>query len=218
MQRTNKMSHLTDCFYSLLFFLETATVILTLTGLQGCTVKDEKSSEFREAAVLTEEETSSDDQQADISPQDENIYVYVCGEVTAPGVYELPAGSRMFEAIEAADGMTGKAADSYLNQAEKLTDGQQVYVPSEKEISEKEHVSGMTSPGSRAGEADDGKVDLNTASKEELMTLSGIGEVKAEAIIRYREEKGGFTSIEELKEIEGIKDGVFNKVKDQIKT
>ncbi len=60
-------------------------------------------------------------------------------------------------------------------------------------------------------------MDLNTASKEELMTLSGIGEVKAEAIIRYREEKGGFTSIEELKEIEGIKDGVFGKVKDQIK-
>ncbi len=66
-------------------------------------------------------------------------------------------------------------------------------------------------------EAGDGKVNINTASREELMTLTGIGEAKAEAIIRYREDKGSFKSAEELKEVEGIKDGVYNKVKDQIK-
>ena len=71
--------------------------------------------------------------------------------------------------------------------------------------------------GQSTEELSDGRINLNTASKEELMTLSGIGEVKAEAILRYREEKGGFTSVEELKGIEGIKEGVFNKVKDQIK-
>ena len=113
--------------------------------------------------------------------------------------------------IEAAGGMTEKAAESAINQAEKLSDGQQIYVPSEEESSE------QPGKGNQAQEPDDGKVNLNTAEKEELMSLSGIGEVKAEAIIRYREEKGGFTSIEELKEIEGIKDGVFGKVKDQIK-
>ncbi len=228
MRRTNVLQ--TDFFLHYLFLLiGMMAVLLALTGLQGCAAKDEKGSEIREVDVLAEEETSSDDGQADISPQDENIYVYVCGEVATPGVFELPPDSRVFEAIRAAGGMTGKAADSYLNQAEKLTDGQQVYVPSEKELSEKklsekeqagtipseEGASGKTPAG--IPEADDGKVDLNTASKEELMTLSGIGEVKAEAIIRYREEKGGFTSIEELKEIEGIKDGVFGKVKDQIK-
>ncbi len=223
MRRTNMLQ--TDFFLHYLFLLiGMMAVLLALTGLQGCAAKDEKGSEIREVDVLAEEETSSDDGQADISPQDENIYVYVCGEVTTPGGFELPPDSRVFEAIRAAGGMTEKAADSYLNQAEKLTDGQQVYVPSEKELLEKEQAGTIPSeegtPGkTTAGipEADDGKVDLNTASKEELMTLSGIGEVKAEAIIRYREEKGGFTSIEELKEIEGIKDGVFGKVKDQIK-
>ena len=70
-------------------------------------------------------------------------------------------------------------------------------------------------PGVQA--ADDGRVDLNTAGKEELMALPGIGEVKAEAILRYREEKGRFTSVEELKGVEGIKEGVFGKVKDKVK-
>ena len=65
--------------------------------------------------------------------------------------------------------------------------------------------------------ADEGKVNLNTASKEQLMTLSGIGEAKAASIIAYREEHGGFQKIEELMEVEGIKEGVFNKVRDQIR-
>ena len=68
-----------------------------------------------------------------------------------------------------------------------------------------------------AGSTADGKVDINTAGKDELMTLSGIGEAKADAIIRYRDEHGKFQKIEDLMEVEGIKDGVFQKVKDQIK-
>lgn len=192
---------------------ETIAIILTLTGLSGCTIKNGESSELREADISVEE-TSSSVQESDTSSQSGNIYVYACGEVRTPGVYELPPDSRVFQVIEAAGGMTENAAESGINQAEKLSDGQQVYVPSGEEVSKQ---SGQSGNESQVPEPDDGKVNLNTAAKEELMLLSGIGEVKAEAIIRYREEKGGFTSIEELKEIEGIKDGVFNKVKDQIK-
>ena len=69
----------------------------------------------------------------------------------------------------------------------------------------------------KAGSTSDGKVDINTAEKNELMTLPGIGEAKADAIVRYREEHGTFQKIEDLMEVEGIKEGVFQKVKDQIK-
>lgn len=140
----------------------------------------------------------------------QTIFVYVCGQVASPGVYELEADSRLFEAVKAAGGMTRTAADTYLNQAEKLTDGQRVYVPSREEAEENDRA--VPEQG-----AEDGKVNLNAASKEELMTLNGIGEAKASAIIRYREEHGSFGSTEEIKEIEGIKDGVYNKIKDDIK-
>lgn len=141
------------------------------------------------------------------------IYVDVCGQVKAPGVYKVSVESRVYEAIEKAGGMTEQAASSYLNQAEKLTDGEQIYVPSKDEVKDEKRVGSNSSDKGQ----EEGKVNLNTATKEELMTLSGIGEVKADAIIRYRQEQGMFQSIEDIKKIEGIKDGVFNKVKDQIK-
>lgn len=200
---------------SIVFFFRRAIrlglVLLVSVELLGCTNAISESSELREPEVPDEEETSSDEKEEEDLAGQLHIYVHVCGEVRAPGVYELPQGSRVYEAIEAAGGMAEEASPAYLNQAEKLEDGQQIYVPSAQEAE-------SAAAGMQVGpEEDDGKIDLNTASKEELMTLSGIGEVKAEAVIRYREEKGGFTSVEELKEIEGIKDGVFNKVKDQIK-
>ncbi len=188
-------------------------VLLVLIELLGCTDAVSESSKLREPAVSVEEEASSEEEAADSAVQ-EYIYVHVCGEVNAPGVYELPAGSRVYEGIEAAGGMTEEAAPACLNQAQELTDGQQLYVLSVQEA-ESAGQQGESAVSTQA--ADDGRVNLNTASKEELMTLNGIGEARADAIIRYREEHGGFTSVEELKEIEGIKDGIFNKVKDQIK-
>lgn len=198
---------------SMIYFPPVGVLVLSFSliilGLSGCKSQVGEGSELREASALSEEETFSDGQGTGTSAEQEKIYVHVCGEVRTPGVYELPAGSRVYEAVEAAGGMTEAAAAVCLNQAEKVNDGQQIYVPSAEGPGEGEESAG--------GAADDGKVSLNTASKEELMTLPGIGEVKAEAILRYREEKGGFTSVEQLKDIEGIKDGVFNKVKDQLK-
>ncbi len=155
------------------------------------------------------------------------IYVHVCGEVANPAVYPLPAGSRLYEAIQAAGGILESGAGEQLNQAAQLEDGQQVYVPSRDEVQEGLeggfHSGRLGEPGSGNGgqqgvlSADEGKVNLNTASKEQLMTLSGIGEAKAASIIAYREEHGGFQKIEELMEVEGIKEGVFNKVRNQIR-
>ena len=145
--------------------------------------------------------------------EDAVLFIYVCGEVNRPGVYELEAGSRVYAAIQAAGGMTEEADQNYLNQAESLKDGQQVYVPSNGEA-EIDASSSVEEDVMR--EKDNGKVNLNTAGKEELMTLTGIGEAKAESIIRYREENGGFQKPEDLMQIEGIKTGVFNKIKEQI--
>lgn len=144
----------------------------------------------------------------------ENIcYVHVCGAVKSPGVYELMPDSRLYEAIQMAGGLTGDAAGEALNQAERIEDGSRIYVPTKDEAG-----NGITESGDVAGNAaDDGKVNINTAAKEQLMTLTGIGEAKAASIIRYREEHGGFQKIEDLMEVEGIKEGVFQKVKDQIK-
>lgn len=155
--------------------------------------------------------------------QPEQIYVYVCGQVANPGVYELPPGSRVFEAINAAGGLLDAAAGYMLNQAEKMEDGQKIYVPSEEEAQAGEAVPGQAdgmpagSAGPESGEDSDGKININSATKDELMTLSGIGEKKAQAIISYRESHGGFQSAEELMEVEGIKTGTYEKIKDRIK-
>ena len=180
-----------------------------------------------------ENEEDADKKKGDASTDTEGgpakLYVHVCGHVNQPGVYELQPDSRVFEAIEAAGGMTATAAFSYLNQAELLQDGQQIYVPSQEEVDLGKvaaQAAGVSTSGSEAADAqiaenvsgqDDGKVNLNTATKEELMTLNGIGDVRAQAILKYREEHGEFRSIEELMEVEGIKKGTFQKLKDQIK-
>lgn len=181
-----------------------------LAFLAGCSGKQDartvELSEAEEGGVAEEKAGES------AIEESKDIYVHVCGEVNHPGVYSLKAGSRLFEALEAAGGLKEDAAAESLNQAQEVQDGQQVYVPSIEEAS-REEASGS---GETAGEQD-GKIDLNTAAREQLMTLTGIGEAKAAAIIRYREENGGFRSIEELMEVEGIKEGVFNKIKDQIK-
>ncbi len=135
------------------------------------------------------------------------VFVYVCGEVEKPGVYELQEGDRVVDAVEAAGGMTGEASDTWLNLAELISDGQKIEVPSREQAEELAKVR---------EEEESGLVNLNTASEEELMTLTGIGEAKAREILNYREEHGGFQKPEELMEIPGIKEGIFLKIKDQI--
>ena len=138
------------------------------------------------------------------------LRIAVCGEVQASGVYELEQDSRVFEAIAKAGGLTENAAAEAVNQARVVVDGEQIYVPSLDEVKGAGVVSEVTE------RTDDGKININTAEKEELMTLTGVGEAKAQSIIAYREEHGGFQSIEELMQIEGIKEGVFNKIKEDI--
>lgn len=148
----------------------------------------------------------------------DSIFVFVCGCVQCPGVYELQTNARIFDAIDAAGGMTEQACAEYWNLAQCLEDGQKIYVPSKKEIKQ-ERVAKLDSSDleivSGVKEAGD-KININTANKEQLMQLSGIGESRAEGIITYRTEHGNFSSIEEIRNVSGIGDAIFSKMKDKI--
>lgn len=161
------------------------------------------------------------------STEQDICYVYVCGAVKEPGVYELEAGARIYEAVDAAGGLTEEADFSSVNQAEKVSDGQMVKILTKEEaealgetpdsVETPDSGSGETAVSGNAETEQDGRININLASAEELMTLPGIGRAKADSIISYRESSGGFSSIEEIMQVEGIKEGVFNRVKDSIK-
>ena len=131
------------------------------------------------------------------------IYVFVCGAVRNPGVYAMAAGDRVVEAINAAGGFLDDAAKEAWNQAELLRDEMKIYVPTMEEIKNQ-------------SEAGTSKININTASKEDLMELPGVGESKAEQIISYREKQGLFKCIEDIMSISGIKEGLFEKIKEYI--
>lgn len=134
------------------------------------------------------------------------FFVQVSGAVNNPGVYELSGEPRIFHAILMAGGLREDADVMNLNQAEKITDGQKIVIKTKDEVA----MEATTA-------VDDGKVNINTADAKTLMTLPGIGESKANSIIKYRESKGNFNSIEDIKNISGIEDGVYNKIADSIK-
>lgn len=173
--------------------------ILIMLFCFGCTSDETYQISLDE--VQSEEAEQTEEGKA---TQEDSIFVYVCGAVQQEGVYELPAGSRVYQAIEKAGGFLENAAITQINQAEVLEDEAQIYVPTVDELAEIQA-------------EEDGKVNLNTASKEELMTLPGVGEAKANSIIQYREEQGKFQTIEDVMQISGIKEGLFEKIKDYIK-
>ena len=148
------------------------------------------------------------------------IRVYVCGAVRDPDVYTVSSGSRVKDAVDAAGGLTEDAAGEYINLAAVLTDGVRVYIPCLDDVNSVD-ITQINTIGSQDNKgntysSDDGKVDINHADKSVLMTLPGIGGQKADKIIAYRESNGGFSSIEDIMLVGGIKEGLFNKVKDRI--
>ncbi len=187
-------------------------ILAAALAAAGCSDKGEESLEELSVSAESETEEEGAVPQEEQEPA-ETVYVYVCGAVNAPGVYELKKDARVFEAITLAGGMTAEAAPEAVSQARTVADGEQIYVPTVREV----QMQGSGVEDIVTGNADvSGKVNINTAGKEELMTLTGIGEAKAQSILDYREEHGQFGSIEDLMLIEGIKEGVFNKIKEDI--
>ena len=203
-------------------------IIVTLTlFLSGCEKEKEASGieeisleETAESGETEEEDLSGETQEEDKEERGEepgSIFVYVCGQVAAPGVYELPGDARVYQAIEMAGGTLEGASPESLNLAQQAEDGQKIYVPTEEEAQTGAALQDtMGGVQDMASDQEAGKVNLNTAGLEELMTLTGIGQTRAEAILAYREEEGVFRSPEDIMNVEGIKEGIYEKLKDEI--
>ena len=150
-----------------------------------------------------------------------DIYVDVGGAVNEPKVVCIPEGSRVFEAVASAGGISDNAEIKYINMAAVCTDGEKIYIPTEKEI--EENKGQLLSEGDSVYTANNtlscensGTVNINTAGSSELQTLSGIGPSMAERILEYRKQNGKFSSIEDLKKVSGIGDKKFGELKKHI--
>jgi len=150
----------------------------------------------------------------------DHIYVYVCGAVMKEGVFSVEPGTRKDTLLSLAGGYSQEAAAGVVNLAEIAEDGERVYFPTKDEVSSGEYPGGRFADETdtektgkeKKGESD-GRVNLNTVGKDELMQLPGIGEEKADAIIRYRSEFGGFREPEDIMQVSGIKEGTYEKLK-----
>lgn len=210
--------------------------------LSGCTRREELAVQLDEGAAesleVPEAEQSAGDakaaaaedgeEQPEVSQEqemlsDETLYIHVCGAVCRPGVYEMKQGDRVYEAVQKAGGFTEDADEDYVNQAQKLTDGAKLVIPTKEESSrlagEQEIAAGLVGEeiGEAAGTDGDGRININTASESELCQIPGVGATRAAAIISYREKSGSFRKIEDIMNVSGIKEGTFEKIKDSIR-
>lgn len=171
------------------------------TGGQD-TLPAEQEETKATAAVLTA--AQGEDRYAET---EQEVCVYVCGAVKSPGVVYLRPGSRAADALEAAGGFAVNAAGDAVNLAARVSDGEKLYFPTQEEYQAKEE---------QEAAAAGGLVNINTAGTAELCTLPGIGESRAADIIAYREACGGFTVCEDIMQVSGIKESVYNKISDKI--
>ena len=195
------------------FIILAGTVYSVSRMIKGGKADDRIELVVTDSVISTSDETGSHfDAQPDSTKDDSNtgIYVHICGAVINPGVYQVPAGTRVYQALELAGGSSDDAYLSGINLADKLADGQKVYIPAEGENAE-----GILSTDS--GGVQSVMVNINTASEAELMTLPGIGQSRAKDIINYRVKNGFFESIDDIMKVSGIKEAAFEKIKDLIK-
>ena len=174
------------------------------SGRTDITMENTNSQE-----IEAENEVNEDDD-SEVINESSVYFVDISGEVQQPGVYQVSEGTRLFEVIEMAGGLTTKADLNSVNQASFVTDGEKIIIP---EIGGKS--TNTDSSSSDITDSANGLVNINSADKEELKTLNGIGDVMAERIIEYRI-SNRFKNKEDIKDVKGIGDGIYNKIKDKI--
>lgn len=171
-------------------------------------------SSIEETVISEPEDADAKNQAMQEKEPEKEVVVHVCGAVNVPGVYVLPDSSRLYEAVAMAGGFCEGADTDYPNLARTVQDGERIYILSYEET------SALTTEQKVAGDAGEQPretlINLNTATVQQLTSLPGIGEAKAADILAYREKVGRFTAVEELKNISGIGDAMFERVKDKI--
>ncbi len=235
-----------------------ALLSAVLMALSGCTRKEELLLLEEEPALAQEtadvvlkdagepDDSMENGQMPEEQPAESEavpeetrfIYVHVCGAVARPGVYELKAGSRVYEAVQAAGGFAEHAEQNYVNQAQTLDDGVKLVIPTVEEAAAAREGEPLTAaseaggggtqlgivagePSGAAGggtqdESGDGRININTASEEQLCGIPGVGAARAAAIAAYRDANGGFKKPEDIMKVSGIKEGMYEKIKDSI--
>jgi len=203
-------------------------ILLTADALTGCT----RRSEIPDSVITVEniplyEENIEEVKVGEVTapkeepiPEEKVICVHICGAVVSPGVYEIPRGSRVYEAVMAAGGYREDADEDYVNQALVLNDSDKLVIPTladtEAMVIPSDRKAREFGVGSGDPKTESGKVNINTAGVEELCTLSGIGEARAKVIISYRDSNGPFGSIEDIMNVSGIKQASFDRIKNDI--
>lgn len=190
-------------------------------GEQGRTSREESVSQAETGLSDTKGQKESSSGSSESPGETALIRVHVCGAVKKAGVYQLKEGAIVEEALEAAGGVVAGGAADYLNLAGRISDGEKVYVPFLKDLENPYGepsdpvASSFAQPEGDAGAAGS-LVNINTADRTQLMTLPGIGQTRADAILAYRESSGAFQKIEDIMNVSGIKEGAFKKIKDRI--
>ena len=161
----------------------------------------------------TEKEVKNAEKEEKEEPVEQDlITVDVKGAVKSPGIYDLPVGSRVNDAVQKAGGLTEQADSKSINLAQKVSDEALVYVPTKGE----EVANQQTNSGAPSSTSKDKKVNLNKASLEELKQVKGLGGKRAQDIIDHRESNGKFKSVDELKKVSGIGAKTIEKLKDYV--
>ena len=209
-----------------IFLLKTRSRIVISAALAAalilcCGCAGKEAPVFKEADSRAGTSATAEAAEKEESPS-AVIGVFVCGAVVREGVYELPEGARVIDAVNAAGGYRDDADRTYVNQAAYVSDTERIEIPTTEEAAllreadrEARGADGRTGRAESPAESS-GLININTAGAEELMTLPGIGESKASEIIRYRESHGPFGAVEEIMNVSGIGNSVYEKLKDCI--
>ena len=219
LEEKGRMVHLV--LISIILILSTV-LIFTIVKMNQ---KEQTPKIDRIAELMAEKSEEGSDDQVEPSSTDqthqrseieslEEVVVDIKGEIDSPGVYQLKEGSRIIDVIEKAGGLLTEADTTSVNFAQLVTDQMVIYIPKEGEENPINQIN--MSGNENSSSQDDKQIDINKAEKEELMLLNGIGSSKADSIIAYREEQGLFQTIEEIKNVSGIGDATFEKLKDAI--
>ena len=172
-----------------------------------------KETNLQAEVVAVSKDSSTEKEVKKEEPLEQDlITVDVKGAVKSPGIYDLPVGSRVNDAVQKAGGLTEQADSKSLNLAQKVSDEALVYVPTKGE----EVASQQTASGTASSTSKEKKVNLNKASLEELKQVKGLGGKRAQDIIDHREENGKFKSVDELKKVSGIGAKTIEKLKDYV--
>ena len=165
-----------------------------------------------EVAAVSKDSVSENEVKKEEPVEQDLITVDVKGAVKSPGIYDLPVGSRVNDAVQKAGGLTEQADSKSLNLAQKVSDEALVYVPTKGE----EAASQQTASGTASSTSKEKKINLNKASLEELKQVKGLGGKRAQDIIDHRETNGKFKSVDELKKVSGIGAKTIEKLKDYV--